>query len=130
MKKNNTELTIFALSQPLWSTEWASLRGDKFRNALPFPVRFVSNIEEAQVIAWNGMLTPKSSSALKPLIEKLNHGSILLLMGERRTLLEGHPFVKFANSSKWRVVELPGWSVLPEEMLKSIHECWELISHV
>lgn len=130
MKTVKSELTIYALSHSLWSPEFSGLLGAKYRDALPFKLKFVDRVKDARVIIWDGVLTPKGSLVQDQLIEQLNHGAILMQTGERRTLLEGHAYVKFATSPKWRVIELPGWGILPEEILKGLNECWELLSNV
>ena len=130
MAKEIPPLKLFCLSQPLCVTEWVSLLGDKYAQALPFKVKLVFDVAEAQVIAWNGIITPTSAASQEAISQRLSQGTILLLMGEGRTLLQGHPFVKFADTATYKVVDLAGWSVLPEELLSALQQCWEKINHV
>lgn len=130
MNKQKPKMTLFCLSQPVVDTEWASLLGDKFSQAMPFELSLSTELGTAQVIAWNGLLTPKSIDVYEMVLSKLRDGAVLLLLGEARTLFQGHPFVKFADTTNFKVVELPSWAILPEELLNGLELCWEKIKHV
>lgn len=123
-------LKIFLFSQPILSTEWLSLLGHKYHASLPFSWEFTQVLEEANVIAWDGVLTPKMKSYQDRLFKKLETGAILLLQGEARTMLENHPFVTLISLNQLRYVELPGWSVLPEEIMMALTICHQKLSHV
>jgi len=116
-------LKIFCLSHPLFDTEWLSLLGDKYQGALEFDFTIVDDISEAQVVVWDGIITPKNTFYLKPVLEKIRASKILLLQGELRTLFVGHPFVKMVNLENMKYVELPGLTVLPEELLSALEQC-------
>jgi hypothetical protein len=130
MDKNKLVIKIFLLSQPILNTEWASLLGHKYAQALPFPWEFTQSLEEAHIVAWDGVLTPKLMHYQDRILNKLKSGTILLLQGEARTFLENHPFVKLISLDQLSYVELPGWSVLPEELLMALSACQQKISHV
>lgn len=130
MKKNNEYLNIFCLSHHLKDVEWSSLLGDKYQEALPFQINLVEDLSEAHIIAWDGIISPKISTQYDQLLKKLEASALLLLMGETRTLLRNHPFVKSVDTTGMRVVELPGWSILPEELLAALQSCWEKLKNV
>jgi Ni,Fe-hydrogenase III small subunit len=130
MQKKQESLTIFSLAQPLFETEFFSLKGDKFRDALPFGLEFVDNFQSAQVIAWNGLVTPKSSEISESILKRLQEGAVLLYIGEPRTLYKNHPFVKFISTENMKVVTLSGYDALPEELLLALQQCREKMQHV
>ncbi len=130
MNKQVPTLRVFCLTQSLCHTEWTSLLGHKYAEALPFTVELVDELKDAQVIAWNGLVTPKLDACLAPLIERLNKDAVLLLMGEAHSLYRQHYSVKYADIAGWKVVELPSWSVLPEEILSALSRCREKLPHV
>jgi Ni,Fe-hydrogenase III small subunit len=125
MKKERALLKIFTLSHPLLETEWLSLLGDKYSGALEFDFIIVDDVNEAQVVVWDGIITPKNTFYIKPLLEKIKTSKILLLQGEMRSLFTGHPFVKMVNLENMKYVELPGLSVLPEELLGALEQCYQ-----
>jgi hypothetical protein len=52
------------------------------------------------------------------------------MIGESMTLLKDHPMVKIQNTENLNVVEVPGWNVLPEEILVAIETCQKKSGHV
>lgn len=130
MKEEAKVLKIFHLSHPLMTTEWTAVLGDKYNNSLPFSWSFASNIQEAQVVVWDGVMTPKMGPLLGPLLEDFKQTKVLLLVGESMTLLKNHSIVKLVSLDDLRYVEISGWSVLPEEILGAIEACYQKLNHV
>ncbi len=129
-KKDIPVLKIFLMSQPLANTEWSSLLGDKYLGSTSFRWEFVENIQDSEVIAWDGVITPKFSIFKDQIFSLLASGRVLLIQGEARTLYKSHPFVELFNLESVKLVELPGWSVLPEEMISALELCRQKLGHV
>lgn len=131
MDKNTRALKIFLFSQPLLTTEWPALMGNKYARALSFPWEFTDSIENADVIAWDGVVSEKMKLYQDNIIDRLKSGAVLLLQGDARTLFENHPFVSLITLDQLRYVELSGWSVLPEELLAALVSCHQkMMNHV
>lgn len=130
MKKTEETLSLFMMGQPAFETEFTSISGDKFKDALPFKINVVDDFKSAQVIAWNGVTTPKSSAVGEEILKRLQEGVVLLYVSEPRTLFKGHPFLKFISLENIKVVEVSGSDLLPEEILLALQKCWEKIKHV
>ncbi len=126
--ESNT-LSLYCLGGPQLSTEWQSLMGDKYRTHLDFEPVLVCSPENAQVIIWDGVITPKSSTILLELFEKLSEKTVFLITGEAQTFLADHPFVRF-SSLMARAVHLPPSRVLPEELLDALSECRKRLVNV
>jgi hypothetical protein len=62
--------------------------------------------------------------------EMLKDGTLLLLIGEGRTLYRDFPMVKMIDLDLIPYVELPGWGILPEEMLACLETCYQKLIHV
>jgi hypothetical protein len=128
---NNKEVfKIFSLNQPFISSEWRAVLGDKYRHALPFEILLTDNIFDAQVIAWDGVISLKLKRLLPEIMNLLNQGKVVLHMGESRTLLKNHEFVEFMDFSNYKIVELTGWSVLPEDILAALEQCHQKFNNV
>lgn len=127
MEKNT--LKIFCLGGPLLSTEWASIMGHKYREHMNFVPVLVSSPEEAEVIVWDGVMTPKSQRTLQELLDKTNDKTVFLMTGEATTFLHDHPFVRM-NQRELTSVYLPPSRVLPEEILDALDECRKKAGHV
>lgn len=123
-------LKIYLLPQPLFSTEWLSILGDKYVNCAPIRWEFVEDIKDSHVIAWDGVITPKYTFHLEEIQNQLKSGKILLLQGEARTLYKNHPFVELVDLNQLTYVELPGWSVLPEQIIAALLQCHQKLAHV
>lgn len=119
---DKTSLNIYCLGGPLLSTEWSSIMGDKYRGHLSFEPILVNSPEAAQVIVWDGVLTPKSAPLIGKLLDTVSEKIIFLLTGEAQTLLKDHPFIKL-NSRNLSAVFLPPSNVLPEELMEALDEC-------
>ena len=130
MEKKIVPIKIYLFSQPLLTTEWLSLLGDKYSRALKFNWEFADSLEAADVIAWDGVMTSKLRLYQDRLFKKIEGGAILLLQGDMRTLYENHPFVKLISLDQLRYVELSGWSVLPEELLMALISCHQKLTNV
>lgn len=122
-------LNIFCLGGPLLSTEWVSLLGDKYRSHMDFEPVIVSEAGEADVVVWDGVLTPKSSMIITEFLEKLSEKTTLLITGEAKTLFLDHPFVKL-HPKMLDAVYLPPSRMLPEEILEALAECRMKGTHV
>ncbi len=123
-------LKIFFLSQPLLHTEWLSLMGDKYCHSMPFKLEVTHDVESAQIVAWDGVITAKSASLMKSVLGLLKDNKILLIQGEARTLFKDHPIISQVDLELLNYVEMPGWSVLPEEMIAALEICLQRVSHV
>jgi hypothetical protein len=55
---------------------------------------------------------------------------VLLLLGESQTLHKERQGVKILNTENLNVVELSSWSVLPEEILGALEDCYKKLKHV
>lgn len=128
--KDQVFLNIYSFSNPALHTEWASLLGDKYCHSMPFSLKFVDDINDAHVIAWDGVITPKGHHYMDKVVEKLKSGALLLLMGEARTLFKDSPIVELLNLDQIRYVELTGWSLLPEDMIQTLKSCHQKTTHV
>lgn len=129
--KNEFELKIHLLDHTILATEWTSLLGDKYRYALDFNWSLVDNIQDANVLAWDGILTAKNHQMMKKMLETVKEEKkILLLQREAQTLFEGHPFVKFISTTNLNVVEVDSGNILPEDLLRALETCFRKLSHV
>lgn len=122
-------LKIFCLGGPLLATEWTSIMGDKYREHMSFEPVIVGNPEEAQVVVWDGVLTPKSSPVINEFLDKISVNTVLLITGEGPTFFQDHPFVKLRSQLE-SAVFLPPSRVLPEEILEALDECRKRAPHV
>lgn len=102
------------------STEWLSLEGSKFKDALSFPWKFVSSPKEAHVIVWDGVLTPKLSHRKAEIMEMLIPKKILICNGA----------IEDAHFDSVEKVILPGLTNKPEELLAALNECFERLKNV
>jgi Ni,Fe-hydrogenase III small subunit len=124
------KLRVYLLSHPISHTEWWSLLGDKYRHLLPFEWEIVDSPVDAQVLVWDGILAPKSGHRLRDLFDNLAGEKVLLLQGEATTLLADHPYVQVFEIGARNVVKLPGWGVLPEDLIQALSRCQEMVGHV
>ncbi len=122
-------LNIYCLGGPLLSTEWASIMGDKYREHMSFEPVIVSSPDVAQIVVWDGVMTPKSTPVINEFLEKISDKTVLLITGEASTLFLDHPFVKLQTKVK-DAVFLPPSRVLPEEILEALDECLRKVTHV
>lgn len=131
MKKNKKNiLNIFNFSHPLMHTEVFSLLGNKYAHALPFEWCLTSDYYEAQVILWDGVMTLKNKIFVEKIIEDTKSDKILLLIGESWTLLKDHSVIKLLDFENLNYVNLPGWNVLPEEILAALETCHKKLKNV
>lgn len=130
MKEKPVPLRIFNFSHPLMHTEWVTLIGDKYHRILPFEWEMVKDLASAQVITWDGVITPKNQSLVDEILATLKDNKILLLMGESMTLLKNHPMVKILDPKDLNFVEVAGWNILPEEILAALESCHQKLNHV
>ncbi|HXH76324.1 MAG TPA: hypothetical protein VNJ08_15235 [Bacteriovoracaceae bacterium] len=130
MKKEN-ELKVYLLAQTTLLPEWISLMGDKYLHALPFTVQFTEEINEAEVIAWDGFLSSKGAYYLGETISRIKAGKVLLLLQrEAFTLFKDHPYLTYIDPDPDHYVELPGGNVLPEDLLSALETCYKKLQHV
>ncbi len=130
MKEQVAKIKIFNFSHPLMVTEGLSLLGSKFSRALPFEWSLTNDFTEAQIVIWDGFINPKNETIIKSMLTQSASSKILLVMGETATLFEGHPILKKADLSSVKYVELPGWNILPEELLSALEECYKKMTNV
>lgn len=131
MGQKRAVLKIYSLGHPLMTTEWRSILGDKYCHALPFDYEITDSIEEASVIAWDGVIPLKQRRNLPAIEAQLRKGKVLLMLGESETLFKDNQLVSiFRSSSDISTIHLTGWSVLPEEILATLEACYQKIIHV
>jgi hypothetical protein len=130
MKEKPAPLRIFNFSHPLMHTEWLTLVGDKYHRTLPFEWEMVKDLSLAQVITWDGVISPKNQPVVNELLEALKGNKILLLIGESMTLLKNHPIVTLLDPKDLKFIEVSGWNVLPEEILAVLESCHQKLNHV
>lgn len=130
MKENKPVIKIFNFSNPLMTTEWLTLHGNKYAGILPFEWVLTSNYSEAEVVAWDGIITPKNQDIVSKLIDDFKSSKILLFIGESTTIFKDHPVVQMVDTSGIRFVQLNGWSILPEEILSALEECYQKLKNV
>lgn len=130
MSSKKAVLKVFSFIHPLMTTEWRSIFGDKYCHALPFDYVITETIEDATVIAWDGVISLKLRSIQSEIEAQLMKGKILLMMGESQTLFQDYPIVRIFNSPEIATIQLTGWSVLPEEILAALQACYQKSMHV
>lgn len=128
-KEQKTTLYIYLLNQPVLRTEWYSLLGSKYRHAFTFPWEITDSLEKANVVAWDGILTPKLSERMDELNETLKC-KVLLFVGEPWTLYRNNPDVKIVDCEQYDCVRLNNWTILPEELLTALENCYQKLNHV
>lgn len=129
MKEKQRTLRIFNFSNPLSNTEILSVLGDKFKNALPFKWEFISDYKSADVIMWDGVITPKNKYYVEKIISDSNQ-KIILLVGESVTLLKESPVARLVEMDRSNIVELFGWTLIPEEILAAFQTCYQKLNYV
>lgn len=123
-------LAIYQVSHPFMMTESFSLLGDKYLHALPFSLNFVDKMDEADVIIWDGVITPKNHVLAEMILEEMKKTKVLLLLNESMTLLKNHPIIKMFDPINLNYVELTGWSTLPEDFLGALELCHQKLRNV
>lgn len=122
-------LKFYCLGGPLAATEWWSITGDKYRDYKGLHPVMVPSPEEAEVIIWDGVMTPKSASPINELLTRLSSKAVFLITGEAATFHRDHPFVRIDHRDL-PAVFLPPSRVLPEELLDALEECRKRRDHV
>lgn len=129
MKDQKKNIRLYNFSHPLMETEVLSVLTDKYRSILPFECVEVYDLDQADIVLWDGVLTPKNQTRVEKMMETINSGRVLFVLGESQTLFKDHPIVKFVDPSGLNFVELPGWSLLPEDLLQGLNECYKKLNH-
>ncbi len=130
MKNKKNVLKIYSLGHPLSNTEWWSILGDKYCHALPFNYEITNSLEDASIVAWDGIITLKQMGQLQTLESELKKGKVLLIIGDTQSLYQDHPMIKFFDSAEIATIYLNGWSTLPEELFAALEACFQKIVHV
>jgi Ni,Fe-hydrogenase III small subunit len=130
MKDKQVAFKIYHFSHPLMQTEMISLAGDKYKNVLPFEWTFVNSFNEADVVVWDGIITPRNQGYIRDMLENIGSTKALLLLGESLTLFRNHPMVQELKFDSIKKVEVAGWNILPEEILAAFEACREQLTHV
>ena len=130
MKEKVAPLKIYHFSHPLMTTEWLSIQSDKFSRTLPFEWEIVNDYASAEIVVWDGVITPKNEEITSAMFKDFKESKVLLLLGESMTLLRNHPIVHMLNPEGLRYVELAGWNILPEEILSALELCREKLKNV
>lgn len=130
MSNKKAVMKIFSLGHPLRNSEWWSILGDKYCHALPFDYEFTNSLEDASIVAWDGIITLKQIGNVQALESELQRGKVLLLIGEVQSLYHNHPMIKFFDPAGIATVHINGWSALPEELLAALEACYQKVVHV
>lgn len=130
MKEKVAPVKIYNFSHPLMNTEWLSIQSDKFSRTLPFEWQMVNDYASAEIVVWDGVITPKNAELTSSMFKDFKDSKVLLLLGESMTLLKNHPTVKMLNPEGLRFVEVAGWNILPEEILSALEACREKLKNV
>ncbi len=130
MKDKVAPVKIYNFSHPLMNTEWLSIQSDKFSRSLPFEWQMVNDYASAEIVVWDGVITPKNAEITSAMFKDFKDSKVLLLLGESMTLLKNHPTVKMLNPEGLRFVEVAGWNILPEEILSALEVCREKLKNV
>ena len=67
---------------------------------------------------------------VEKIINDTKSDKILLLIGESCTLLKDHSVIKLLDFENLNYVNLPGWNVLPEEVLAALETCHKKLKNV
>lgn len=130
MKQTTTVTKVFNFSHPLMTTEMLSLLGDKYANCLPFLWEISNDYDQSDIVLWDGIMTPKNNEVVEKILNDVKSGKVLLLLGDSQTLHKNRPGIKILNTENLNIVELSGWSILPEELLAAIENCYKKLKHV
>ena len=130
MKKKPIPIKIFSFSHPMVQAESLSVLGDKYKHALPFEWEVVSDLTQAQIIAWDGVVSLKNQLLVDQILTEVKKDKVLLLIRESMTLLKDHSIVKLYEPHEINYVEVSGWGILPEEILAALNECYKKLKHV
>jgi len=125
-----TIFKLFSLSSSQSHLEWGSLFGDKYREALDFELQEVLLPQDADAIVWDGIVGPKSQGLIENLRPYLDLGIPLILIGERRGFVEESLVAESVVSPNWKIVHLPPWGSVPEDLLLTLEEIRGRITHV
>lgn len=120
MKTVTNVKKIFLMSQPLGNLEWLTLLSDKYLANQGFHIETTWDFDSADIIAWDGVISPKLELYLPRILENLNRGKILILMGEARTLLQKHSIISLLDLKGLNVIDLPGWTIIPEDIILAL----------
>ncbi len=131
MKKDTQQpLRIFSFSHLLYATELPALTGDKYAHALPFAWEITTDYDAADVVLWDGVITARNRSAAERILSDARGSKILLLMGESATLFQSNPLVDLVDPLSINAVDLPGWNILPEDILEALMKCHKRVNRV
>jgi hypothetical protein len=130
MKQKIAPIKVFNFSNPLMATEVLSVLGDKFAASLPFEWELSKDYASSEIVLWDGIITPKNQKIVDKILDDIKSGKVLLLLGESQTLHKERQGVKILNTENLNVVELSSWSVLPEEILGALEDCYKKLKHV
>lgn len=130
MKENKTSLKLFNFSTPLMITEVFSIAGNKYDSTLPFHCHLVDDYEKSDVVLWDGVITKKNKRASEKVLAGIGPGRVLLLLGESVTLFKDHALVEIVDTHRLNCIEIRGWNLLPEELIKALSECHKKLHHV
>jgi Ni,Fe-hydrogenase III small subunit len=130
MKEKTQPLRLYNFSHPLMQTEVFSIASDKYAHSMSFSWEITSDYGLADVILWDGIITVRNTKAVEKMLSDIKTGKVLLLIGESMSLLKSNPMVRIQNTENLNCVELPGWNILPEELLPALLACYKKSKHV
>lgn len=116
MKERIFKLKVFSFSHPLIQSEFISLLGDKYCNAFSFEWEFCVDLDQAHIIFWDGVISPKN----RAYVEKINlvlPQKILVILGESKSLFKERLGISFFDKQGPNIIQLSSWSILPEEIM-------------
>lgn len=130
MKEIKPELKIYCLPNPALYTDLRAILSDKYCHSLPFDLSFTTQLTEANVVVWSGVLSVKMKRILPELVQALRQNKVMLLIEESSTLMERNPIVQTIDHSDWPTIKLNGWTLLPEDILPALEQCFQKITNV
>ena len=106
------------------------MTGDKYSRALPFAWELTTDYDAADVVLWDGVITARNRSVAERVLADARGTKVLLLVGESATLFQNNPLVELVDPVAINAVELPGWNVLPEDILEALAKCHKRVNRV
>ncbi len=130
MKVIKPDLKIYCLQNPVAATEFRAIFGDKYCHSLAFNPVFTTHLGESDLIVWDGLISVKMKRILPELRQSLSQNKVLLLIEDSMTLIEKNFFVQFFDSEDYPTVKLNGWTMLPEDLLPALEQCFQKMKNV
>jgi hypothetical protein len=128
--KDQKVLMIFNRAPESVRHAWEALLSKKYIYSLGFTWAFTDSLEEAHIIAWDGLRTAKNGEVFDRMVLELDKGKALILHREAFTLFKDHGFAKFLERKGEFVFELYSANLLPEDILFALDQLQKKMIHV